>query len=302
MSGTITNQKQKIQHLVRQKTIESFECCAGHHQSFFTDPNDGTILKKNEVTDGNISEGHIMKKMQGQSISCLIPKLIGLVEIEKVEFIKMENLTRRFDAPAIMDVKLGSRTYLFYEANNRQRNDLFKKMVKIDKDAPTESERQNETISKYRYLEFRDSSTTSKKEAYRIEGFRQSCGEKFDKFCLNRIADEKTALKYFELFLRCSTLPLDEICGKIMKKLHYIKSRAQSSPFFSSHLFIGTSLLFILDVDGSFDIKLIDFAKVREFNPTKEDPLPNSEWFRGLDNLIHAFSVMCTLDVPKKAS
>ena len=37
-------------------------------------------------------------------------------------------------------------------------------MVKIDKDAPTESERQNETISKYRYLEFRDSSTTSKKE------------------------------------------------------------------------------------------------------------------------------------------
>jgi len=37
-------------------------------------------------------------------------------------------------------------------------------MIKIDKDAPTESERQNETISKYRYLEFRDSSTTSKKE------------------------------------------------------------------------------------------------------------------------------------------
>jgi len=241
MSGTTNNQKQKIQHLVRQKTIESFECCAGHHQSFFTDPNDGTILKKNEVTDGNISEGHIMKKMQGQTIS----------------------------------------------------------MVKIDKDAPTESERQNETISKYRYLEFRDSSTTSKKEAYRIEGFRRPCGEKFDKFCLNRIADEKTALKYFELFLRCSTLPLNEICGKIMKKLHYIKSRAQSSPFFSSHLFIGTSLLFILDVNGSFDIKLIDFAKVREFNPTKEDPLPNSEWFRGLDNLIHAFSVMCTLDVSK---
>ncbi|CAG5095127.1 Oidioi.mRNA.OKI2018_I69.XSR.g14045.t1.cds [Oikopleura dioica] len=266
MSGTLPNQKQKIQNLVRQKTIESFECCAGHHQSFFTDPNDGTILKKNEIADGNISEGHIMKKMQSQTISCLIPKLIELVEIEKVEFIKMENLTRRFKAPAIMDVKLGSRTYLFYEANNRQRNDLYKSVTPV--------------------------------KAYRIEGFRRSCGEKFDKFCLNRIADKKTAMKYFELFLRCSTIPLAEICTKIVKKLTYIKTRAQSSPFFSSHLFIGTSLLFILDENGSFDVKLIDFAKVREFNPTKEDPLPNSEWFRGLDNLIRDFSEISTLNVP----
>lgn len=296
MSTHDRDQKQKLQHLVRQKTIESFDCCAGHHQSFFTDPNDGTILKKN-VTDGDVSEGQVLQRMMNQNISGLIPKFYELVQHNKVEFIKMENLTRHYKAPAIMDVKLGSRTYLFYEANNRLRNDLYKKMIKIDDQAPNEQERDQESISKYRYLEFRDSSTTSKKQAYRIEGFRRTSGEKFDKFQLSRIADAATARKFFELFVRSSALPVAETCAKIISRLKYIKARAQSSPFFLSNLFIGTSLLFIIDVDGAFDIRLIDFAKVREFNATKEDAEPNCEWFRGLDNLIREFTFVNSREV-----
>ena len=42
-NGTV----QKIHKLVRRNTIRAFDCCAGHHQSFFLDPKDGTILKKN---------------------------------------------------------------------------------------------------------------------------------------------------------------------------------------------------------------------------------------------------------------
>jgi len=38
------------------------------------------------------------------------------------------------------------------------------------------------------------------------------------------------------------------------------------------------------------DVKLIDFAKVREVRD-KEDTDPNKEWFRGLDNLLRAFII-----------
>lgn len=63
-----------------------------------------------------------------QSISCCIPRLIGIVNLDDVEFIKMEDLTRNCAAPAIMDIKLGSRTFILSEANNNLRHDLFNKV------------------------------------------------------------------------------------------------------------------------------------------------------------------------------
>jgi len=69
-----------------------------------------------------------MTKLMTQSLSCCIPQLIDLVSLDDVEFIKMEDLTRNCSAPTIMDIKLGSRTFLFSEANNKLRPDLFNKV------------------------------------------------------------------------------------------------------------------------------------------------------------------------------
>jgi hypothetical protein len=76
----------------------------------------------------DITEGTIMSKMMNHKISVFIPRLIGLVNLDEVEFIKMEDLTRDCPSPAIMDVKLGSRTFLYSEANNSLRDDLFNKV------------------------------------------------------------------------------------------------------------------------------------------------------------------------------
>ena len=47
-------------------------------------------------------------------------------------------------------------------------------MIRIDDTAPTESEMKRETISKYRYLEFRDTRSTTRKLKFRIEGIEYS--------------------------------------------------------------------------------------------------------------------------------
>ena len=62
------------------------------------------------------------------------------------------------------------------------------KMIKIDQNAPNEIELKRESISKQRYLEFRDKRSTSSKYSFRIEGIRLETGEQLEKEYLNRLA------------------------------------------------------------------------------------------------------------------
>jgi 1D-myo-inositol-triphosphate 3-kinase len=283
--------KQKIHKLVRRNTIRAFECCAGHHQSFFTDVKDGTILKRNSSRKEETTEGDVMTSMMDQNISCVIPRFMGLVNLEQVEFIKMEDLTRNCQSPAIMDVKLGSRTFLFTEANNALRDDLFHKMVKVDENAPDEHERARGSITKYRYLDFRDHRSTSKRLGFRIEGIRLCSGETLDKCVINRIGDEDAFLQFLRIFVKESPLNLAETYATLRSKVAFIRSVVLSSPFFAQHAFIGTSLLFILDVEV-IDVKLIDFAKVRSIPKEQKtitsecDESINGSWQRGIDNVL----------------
>ena len=59
-------------------------------------------------------------------------------------------------------------------------------MIRIDDTAPSESEMKRETISKYRYLEFRDTRSTTRKLKFRIEGVRLATGEQLERDYLSR--------------------------------------------------------------------------------------------------------------------
>jgi len=278
----------KIHKLVRRNTIKAFEGCAGHHDSFYMDPRDGTILKKNSSKKDGVSEGDLMNRLMENPLANCIPRLYGVVNLDGIEFIKMEDLTRNCSNPAIMDIKLGSVTFLASEANiSKLRSDLFDKMVKIDKNAPDEIERQRSSITKDRYLRFRDSRSTSANLAFRIEGLRLRSGEKIEKCLLNRIGNEDTVLRFLKVFLDESPISKLETRNLLYEKIQKIKIIAQSSIFLQDHVFIGTSLLFILDED-TVEVKLIDFAKVRPERILEENQnsKANSEWFRGVDNIL----------------
>lgn len=79
---------------------------------------------------------------------------IKMTSWRSADFIEMEDLLQHFSDPNIMDIKMGKRTFLELEVKNPVlRKDLYEKMVTIDPNAPTEEERQQEAITKLRYMQ-----------------------------------------------------------------------------------------------------------------------------------------------------
>lgn len=69
------------------------------------------------------------------------------------DFMELEDLSRNFIDPCIMDVKMGTRTFCESEVQNqKKRSDLYDKMVAIDANEPTENEREEKAITKLRYM------------------------------------------------------------------------------------------------------------------------------------------------------
>ena len=69
-----------------------------------------------------------MKKLMSDVLHVCIPSYYGISNLNGVEFIKMEHLTSTNNEMSIMDVKLGSKTYLKIEENNKLRADLYQKV------------------------------------------------------------------------------------------------------------------------------------------------------------------------------
>lgn len=62
------------------------------------------------------------------------------------------------------------RTFLESEVKNTtKRKDLYKKMIEIDPEEPTEAERSIEAITKLRYMQFRESKSSTSSLGFRIE-------------------------------------------------------------------------------------------------------------------------------------
>lgn len=68
-------------------------------------------------------------------------------------FMELEDLSRNFVDPCIMDIKMGTRTFLESEVQNqKKRPDLYDKMIAIDPEEPSASEHEEKAITKLRYM------------------------------------------------------------------------------------------------------------------------------------------------------
>ncbi len=65
----------------------------------------------------------------------------------------MQDLLYDFDNPSIMDIKIGTRSFIEDEcSNNELRNYLYMKIMRISPDLLTEEERCLKAITKRRYI------------------------------------------------------------------------------------------------------------------------------------------------------
>ena len=95
------------------------------------------------------------------------------------DYTEMQDLLYSFNNPSIMDIKIGVRTFIIDESDEKEtmpRHDLYLKMKKIAPNELTEEEHQRQAINKRRYMSWRECSTCSSTLGFRIEAIKVSPG------------------------------------------------------------------------------------------------------------------------------
>lgn len=140
------------------------------HEGHFRPSEGGLILKKFSGT-----ESGCLATLMGDVLRPFVPAYHGVVEKEGECFIQMEDLLAGLSAPCIMDCKMGVRTYLEEELTKARlqmtlRKDMYQKMTKVDPSAPTEEEHRQGAVTKPRYMQWRETLSSTATLGFRIEG------------------------------------------------------------------------------------------------------------------------------------
>ncbi|VDO43229.1 unnamed protein product, partial [Brugia timori] len=270
---------------------------------------DKTLWKKRSYSGCNESNAY-RALMNDSALQAFVPRYYREVEYGNDSFIEIEDLTALFDDPAIMDIKMGTRTFLESELNSKiVRNDLYEKMVSLDPYEPTEEEHATKAITKMRYMQFREKKSSTATLGYRIEAAKFlenklfSCNLQgyFKEYIIFQMPGgvlqksfkkikthediRKTLVEFFGQHISTAGY-------HILQRLKRLREAVQKSLFFRTHEVIGSSLLLMYDATLA-NVWMIDFAKsipmeIDSVDHRREWIFGNHEdgYFVGLDNLI----------------
>ncbi|KFD57023.1 hypothetical protein M513_02280 [Trichuris suis] len=273
------------------------------HDGTIVPASDNTLWKKRASNDSNESSAYM--KLMNDSLCPFVAKFYREVEYKGDMFIEIEDLTRHFSNPAIMDIKMGTRTFLESEVKNPiKRHDLYEKMVLIDPNEPTAEEHAEEAITKLRYMQFRERESSTAQFGFRIEAVKSQQGWTEKNF--KRV---KTMDQIMEVLVNFMGRGSKRVRSVIVRRLKLMRAKLERSVMFKTHEFIGSSLLFMYD-DKHANVWMIDFAKVFPVEGMVLDhrspwTLGNHEdgYLYGLDYLIQILedTKLCELPSLKKS-
>ncbi|KAM6165876.1 inositol-trisphosphate 3-kinase B [Erethizon dorsatum] len=266
---------------------------AGHAGSFKAAAN-GRILKKHCE-----SEQRCLDRLMADVLRPFVPAYHGDVVKDGERYNQMDDLLADFDSPCVMDCKMGVRTYLEEELTKARkkpslRKDMYQKMIEVDPEAPTEEERAQRAVTKPRYMQWRETISSTATLGFRIEGIKKEDGS------VNRdFKKTKTREQVTEAF-REFTKGNHNILVAYRDRLKAIRTTLEVSPFFKCHEVIGSSLLFIHDKKEQAKVWMIDFGKTTPLpeGQTLQHDVPWQEgnredgYLSGLNNLIEILTEM----------
>ncbi|XP_015785817.1 inositol-trisphosphate 3-kinase homolog isoform X2 [Tetranychus urticae] len=226
---------------------------SGHENTFaFGSPG---ILYKKCKSDGNEALAY-KSLMEEATMKPFVPNFYGCLTVNGSCCIAIDNLLYHFDNPYIMDIKMGSRTFLEDEVSNGEpRADLYEKMIKLDPSALSEAEKQVKAITKLKYMQLREQLSSSSTLGFRIEAFKTNLHRTKAK----DLSFVKTREQVKEVLRQFLPADRDQF-NKILDRLNLIQSSFKCSSFFQSHEVVGSSLLMVYD-SCKVGIWMIDFAK-----------------------------------------
>lgn len=145
-------------------------------------------------------------------------------------FIELQDLLFGFNDPHVMDIKMGTRTFLESEVSKTTaRPDLYQKMIAVDPDAPTQSEHEQRAVTKLRYMQFREQQSSTCSHGFRIEAMKLPS--------MPPITDLKKVKSHSEVLdtIRQFFGRNEDIRGKILARLGNLRSKIEESKYFETH-------------------------------------------------------------------
>ncbi|KAL3057420.1 hypothetical protein OYC64_007824 [Pagothenia borchgrevinki] len=240
-----------------------------------------------------------LQQLMKDTLRPYVPGYYGVVQRDEQDYNLMDDLLADFDSPSIMDCKMGSRTYLEEELlkareRPRLRKDMYDKMVAVDPGAPTEQEKAQQGVLKPRYMQWRETLSSTATMGFRIEGIKKADGTCNTNF--KKTKRREQVMQALEDFVAGNT----QILKLYLQRLEELRSVLEQSLFFRSHEVVGSSLLFVHDASGKARVWMIDFGKTVPLSDprTLDHRTPWVEGNRedgylwGLDNLIDILSTM----------
>uniref|UniRef100_A0A8D3DQ23 Kinase n=1 Tax=Scophthalmus maximus TaxID=52904 RepID=A0A8D3DQ23_SCOMX len=257
---------------------------------------EGTILKKFSE-----NEMQCFEKLRDDALLPFVPGYHGVVEKDGESFLHMTDLLENFDLPNVMDCKMGVRTYLEEELvrareRPKPREDLYKKMVEVDSEGPTPQEHSQQGVTKPRYMQWRETMSSTNTLGFRIEGIKKCDGTCRTDFKKTRWKQD--VIQVFKDFVGGDV----NIMARSSYRLTEIRQALKTSEFFKRHEVIGSSLLFIHDHTGNAQVWIIDFGKTTALpvGQMLNHDIPWQEGNRedgylwGLENLIQTLEGQCS--------
>ncbi|XP_072406854.1 inositol-trisphosphate 3-kinase B-like [Chiloscyllium punctatum] len=246
---------------------------AGHAGSFKAGAN-GKILKKYCEC-----EQRCLDQLMDDTLCPYVPAYHGEVEKDGERYNQMDDLLAEFDLPCVMDCKMGVRTYLEEELTKARkkpslRRDMYLKMVEVDPDAPTEEEKAQRAVTKPRYMQWRETISSTSTLGFRIEGVKNEDGTVNRDF--KKTKTKEQVVVAFQEFTKGNKVVLK----KYLDRLKQIKDTVEVSPFFRTHEVIGSSLLFVHDRREQAKVWMIDFGKTTPL-PEGQVLTHRSAWVEG---------------------
>ncbi|XP_004459052.1 inositol-trisphosphate 3-kinase C [Dasypus novemcinctus] len=205
-------------------------------------------------------EQHSLEQLMRDPLRPFVPTYYGVVERDGQAFNQMEDLLADFEGPSVMDCKMGSRTYLEEELvkareRPRPRKDMYEKMVAVDPGAPTPEEHDQGAVTKARYMQWRETVSSTSTLGFRVEGVKKADGTCNTNFKKTQAREQVT--KALEDFVDGDR----GILRKYVARLEELREALENSPFFKTHEVVGSSLLFVHDHTGLAKVWMIDFGK-----------------------------------------
>lgn len=244
--------------LLKSRSSEWFQL-AGHPGSL-APAGPGTVWKRRAAGD---HPNHNPERDAYEALAACphmrsaIPRYYRELEYGGERFIELQDLLHGFRDPHVMDVKMGTRTFLEDEVSNaRARTDLYEKMVRLDPKAPTEAEHAAHAVTKLRYMQFREQRSSSAEQGFRIEAVKVPGEPPLTD--LQKVREPQQIANTVARFLGNN----EKARRAIITRLREIRELFENSDFFKTHEIVGSSIFIIYD-DERVGAWLIDFAKTR---------------------------------------